>query len=1600
MNRLVRILCFFLVNMTSLAVAQAPGVGLYAFGSFDSRGFDTINLGNLNTHFAIPIVAKPGRGLNFTYSIVYDGLVWSPITVSGVQQWAPDSSFGFHNQFGSGITGYLTYSQTLPGEVDPACPFVNGRPADGIRFSNYVYHDRSGRSHAINYVLDVCGTGPIKTGNGSSSDGFSFDGTEVHDSAGKVINAPSNPTTVASTNGSMADTNGNSIVNNGNGTFTDTLGVTALTIGGTGSASSPLTLSYPVTLQPDSSTSATATVYYKTYTIETKFQCSGISEYGATTDLVDHITLADGASTYSFTYEATPGVSGPVTGRLASITLPTGGTITYSYSGGCNSSGINSDGTVGSLTRTTGDGTRTYGRSPLSGPGNANSTTVTDEKNNQSVYKFSSVNGMFYETNHAVYQGAVGGPQLLGTFTCYNGVQPDCTGGVVTPPFTQSTVVRSYNGGAQDSVVNTYDASGMLTASTRGWWGQTPMQAQSFSYNSLEEVTQATTSDGTGNLVAQTIYGYDETSPTATSGIPQHTAVTGTRGNQTSAHVSTGSGTLTTTTTYYDTGVPIAVTTPNGMTNYGYDPTQTLTHTQTTLPTPSSGVQLVTSASYDQQSGAPISTTGMNSQTTQVTQYDPLLRPLSISLPNGGQISNTIFSVIDTGNSQTMGNGQSTNVRTLVDAYGRQSRVAVLNGQSSNPWYQIDYCYDATGLLQFQSVPYQGNGWGTPKQCSGSGTSYVYDALGRVTSTTNADGTAYRQYNGRAIETTDVNGVQRIMQYDLLGRILSVCEISSSTLAGVASSPCSNVDISGTGFQTNYSYNLASHTTTITQGAQTRVFQTDAAGRTIYTSEPERGVTTYGYLYNGTGLQVTRTRPQANQNNSNVLTTTITQYDSLGRTVSLSYNDGVTPNKNFFYDMATGWNGMNLGASKGRLTYAWTNQPWTGTQFVYDSMGKVVQSVQCLPNRCGNPIFDVNLLYSHDLVGNLTKDTYFLGANSGAEVDTNYSLSPAGELTSISNTLTGTTNYSGAILSNIQNGPFGPTSYVFGNGRTGTSIYDPLGRLNGKTVYAPPEPTCVDGCYTYYMTSTIHGSQVTQLQDSSLERNLTMTYDEFGRLTSTINGGSVTSAYSYDRWGNRLTENSAEFEGDSSSLTFNPANNQVVGGTYDAAGNLTSDGADTYSYDAEGNQIASSAASMTSIYDAFNHRVQFIQYGGNTQFAFNPEGKRVSMWQGTSSTPTLIEAATYWNGQMVSYYDGTGTTFTHYDAFGTKRAETNYNYLYNSYVDGWTSTYTSLPFGDGYGDGYGNGGLDGDPNHFAELDGGEQSPISVHAQFREYYLGWGRWMSPDPYDGSYDPTNPQSLNRYAYVLNNPLAATDPSGQMMEQDGGCDFYDCSGGATVGDGGGVTTYYLDGLGASASTVQRLLSMGVAAVCPADTCGGFISNGQYMQYSAFATGGNYYANSGPGALYWNLQAAGTAAALYMEQAAIDQNREYGGAIYQDANGVYSYTQPQAGPPCDVLSDACEINIDTTVPDGTSLVGSYHDHPDIPGGQSFSQGGPNSDIFGLANANMFGFLGTAPYGRVLMFDPNQFNLWLNNGTGNPTCVIQGPLLGGVPCH
>lgn len=94
-------------------------------------------------------------------------------------------------------------------------------------------------------------------------------------------------------------------------------------------------------------------------------------------------------------------------------------------------------------------------------------------------------------------------------------------------------------------------------------------------------------------------------------------------------------------------------------------------------------------------------------------------------------------------------------------------------------------------------------------------------------------------------------------------------------------------------------------------------------------------------------------------------------------------------------------------------------------------------------------------------------------------------------------------------------------------------------------------------------------------------------------------------------------------------------------------------------------------------------------------------------------------------------------------------------------------TYTSLPFGDALTT---VSGTDLDPYHYAGLDH-DYSSDTDHAELRQYANVAGRWMSPDPYSGSYDFTYPQSLNRYAYVLNSPLSAIDPLGLLCYNMGG-------------------------------------------------------------------------------------------------------------------------------------------------------------------------------------------------------------------------------------
>ena len=64
---------------------------------------------------------------------------------------------------------------------------------------------------------------------------------------------------------------------------------------------------------------------------------------------------------------------------------------------------------------------------------------------------------------------------------------------------------------------------------------------------------------------------------------------------------------------------------------------------------------------------------------------------------------------------------------------------------------------------------------------------------------------------------------------------------------------------------------------------------------------------------------------------------------------------------------------------------------------------------------------------------------------------------------------------------------------------------------------------------------------------------------------------------------------------------------------------------------------------------------------------------------------------------------------------------------------------------------------------------GDLGFMDYHARFYDAYLN--QWAQPDTIIP--DPSNPQSLNRYSYALNNPIRYNDPSGNRnCDEDGYC------------------------------------------------------------------------------------------------------------------------------------------------------------------------------------------------------------------------------------
>lgn len=250
----VKILTFVMACGIAAAIASSThaqvATGTYPYGTFDSHEFEIVNVGNLNVHFAIPVISKTGREIPFTYALSFDSSVWYPSSVNGSNVWTPVQNFGWRGdtEIATGYIGYRQVSSTV---------LCSGARVPRITISSVAYHDPYGASHGFlgSVQMTYCPAGETITNtmHATALDGSGYQlANDVPDfngpsPAGPIITRAGAsfavPVNASAGQATVTDSNGNQISVDSNGNFTDTTGHVALSVGGTSAELRPVRLS-------------------------------------------------------------------------------------------------------------------------------------------------------------------------------------------------------------------------------------------------------------------------------------------------------------------------------------------------------------------------------------------------------------------------------------------------------------------------------------------------------------------------------------------------------------------------------------------------------------------------------------------------------------------------------------------------------------------------------------------------------------------------------------------------------------------------------------------------------------------------------------------------------------------------------------------------------------------------------------------------------------------------------------------------------------------------------------------------------------------------------------------------------------------------------------------------------------------------------------------------------------------------------------------------------------------------------------------------------------------------------------------------------------
>ena len=894
------------------------------------------------------------------------------------------------------------------------------------------------------------------------------------------------------------------------------------------------------------------------------------------------------------------------------------------------------------------------------------------------------------------------------TESCYNGASHPCAPNTVSLPITQKDIyitVTGVSGLARATTI--YNAYGLSTDTKLYDYGPSLINEQVFTYtpsgNIQNLVTDIVTKNGGGTKVAETQATFD-----------------GSGNMLTRKSLVTGSTFLTETFTYNGNGTVATSTGWNGA-QTTYASTACGGFETASVSYPITGTQ---SFSWNCNGAVQTGTTDVNGNGYTQSYSDPFFRPTS-----GTDAQGVTTTYAYTPTSLTI----SAPFNTTVSSFDGAGHIVSMQDGSGT----VSAGYDLLGRKVSATIPCGGAG-----SCGQTTVAYGSGSTPTTTLTSPIGGTVTSVYKSGNVLTsmsggTSLSGGQaRQVEYDGLGRLTSVCELTP----GTGSVACGQ-RVAQTGFLTTYTLDALGNVTNIAQGAQTRSFTRDNLGRVLTATAPESGTTTYVYDTSGDcGTSSGGDLLESTDANGNV---NCYHYDAISRLTSITHSGPNTTDSQFYvYDTATvGGHAMQNGV--GRIVEAYTCTSCPGTKktdigFSYNTVGQVVDEYESTTNSGG--YYHIALsLYANQAVKTLQLTPAVIPTITyGVDGLGRTSTVVAGADTLVSNTTRGPGNQ---ILSVAY--PFGTDTFGYDSALDRTHYTFSLG---GNSIV---------GTLGYNVNGTVSSRTTVDPFNAAVNETCAYAYDRAARLSDS-NCGTRTQHFDYDKYGNITMSGAVSF-----APTYNTATNRmtaigVVTPTYDANGNLLTDGTYTYTWDANGNMLSVTGVDSI-IYNALGQTAEVTTGANHQQVVYLPDGSKLALMNGQS----LILARVPLPGSSKAVYTSSGLSYiTHVDNLGSTRVTSS-----------GSSLVSDLSY-DPYGNRYNAAGV---PASTLSFTGHTQDTVAglYDSPTRRYNPLQGRWVSSDKNADS-SPTDPQTFNLYSYATNRPLAFTDPSGAALDGDSGSDL----------------------------------------------------------------------------------------------------------------------------------------------------------------------------------------------------------------------------------